>query len=191
MLVNSYAERRRLERALHDGAQSRLAAVTATLGLAHKKLAAGDDDAAALVELAGVEARRCLEDLRELAREIYPAVVAERGLAAALNDLARRAPGVVDVAAAPAERMPEPAEVAAYLVAAEVLAYLPEDGEASLAAWPESGAVIVEATGVELPADEIDSLAERLGVLGGWLETNGSRHPLVRVAIPLEDLGPR
>src|SRR5919201_6560315 len=82
--VTSDADRKRLERALHDGAQQRLVAATTTLGLALRRLEAGEEGAAELVEEASEEARRCIEELRDLARDIYPAVLAERGLASAL-----------------------------------------------------------------------------------------------------------
>src|SRR3954453_11981362 len=86
---------KRLERALHDGAQQRLVAATTTLGLAQRRLAEGEPGAGELVEEAVEELRRCAEDLRDLARDIYPAVLAERGLGSSLQDLARRAPGPV------------------------------------------------------------------------------------------------
>src|ERR671935_373776 len=120
VLVTSDAERKRLERALHDGAQQRLVAATTTLALALRRLEAGEEGAAALVEEASAELGRCVEDLRDLARDIYPAVLAERGLASALNDLARRAAGVVDLEVSE-ERFPEAVELALYLVVDEVL----------------------------------------------------------------------
>src|SRR5690242_20102656 len=94
--VSSDAERKRLERALHDGAQQRLVAATTTLGLAQKKLHAGESGADQLVEEASAELQRCVEDLRDLARDIYPAVLAERGLAGALHEAARQARGPID-----------------------------------------------------------------------------------------------
>src|SRR5437764_4304499 len=121
VLVTSDAERKRLERALHDGVQQRLVAATTTLGLAVKRLEAGEEGAVELAGEASAELARCLEDLRDLAREIYPAVLAERGLESALNDMARRAPVPVEVTAAPTQRLPEAVEIAAYRVADEAL----------------------------------------------------------------------
>src|SRR5581483_1122941 len=125
MVVTADAERRALERALHDGAQQRIAALNTTLALAGRRLdGTCDGDAAELVTQAGEEAKRCLEDLRDLARLIYPAVLAERGLGSALRDLAHRAAGFVEVVETPDARFPEPTELAAYLVASEALSNL-------------------------------------------------------------------
>src|SRR4051794_30736455 len=110
--VTSDAERKRLERTLHDGAQQRLGAATTTLGLALRRLEAGEEGAAELVREASNELSRCVEDLRDLAREIYPVVLAERGLASALNDLAARAPAPVELVEMPEGRAPEAVEVA-------------------------------------------------------------------------------
>jgi len=121
LLVTSDAERKRLERLLHDGAQQRLVAATTTLGLAQRRLAEGEEGAQELVDEAQEELKRCVEDLRDLARDIYPAVLAERGLDSALNDLVRRAPGTVELTGESGERLPEPVEVTAYLLLDEVL----------------------------------------------------------------------
>jgi hypothetical protein len=86
------AERRRIERDLHDGAQQRLVALSLKLGMARKRL--GDDAdgmALQLVDEAQAESRAALEELRDLARGIHPAVLSDRGLAAALRELASRA----------------------------------------------------------------------------------------------------
>jgi signal transduction histidine kinase len=116
------AERRRLERDLHDGAQQRLVALTLTLGLAESRLKKADAAAAApLVAQAREEAMLAVKELRELARGIHPAVLSDRGLAAALEALAGRAPIPVELAEVPAERLPEQIEAAAYFVIAEAL----------------------------------------------------------------------
>src|ERR1041384_5214694 len=94
LLVSSDADRKRLERSLHDGAQQRVVAASTTLGLALRRFEGGEQGAAGLVEEALQELQRCADDLRDLARDIYPAVLAERGLGSALNDLARRSEGV-------------------------------------------------------------------------------------------------
>jgi PAS domain S-box-containing protein len=115
------AERRRLERNLHDGAQQRLVALALTVRLAERKLAA---DAAAARELlagAGSELEQALAELRELARGLHPAVLTERGLEPALGALADRAPVPVEVAAAVEGRLPAAVEAAAYYVVSEAL----------------------------------------------------------------------
>ena len=91
------AERRRLERDLHDGAQQRLVAVALNLRIARERMKRGDD-ALDLVTMAGDEAQRAIGELRDLARGIHPAVLTERGLGPALRDVAGRCPIPVDVA---------------------------------------------------------------------------------------------
>ena len=103
----SMFERRRLERDLHDGAQQRLVALSLQLGLAKRRLEEGEDGAAgAMLDAARDELARALEELRELARGIHPAVLTDRGLEPALEALAERAPLPVSLDQMPAERLP-------------------------------------------------------------------------------------
>jgi signal transduction histidine kinase len=126
------AERRRLERALHDGAQQRLVSLSLVLGMARKKLA--DDDAAReLVERAHEEAQAALGELRDLARGLHPAILSDRGLAPALEELASRAPVPVEVVTAPEERLPEHVEATAYFVVAEALTNVAKYAQATRA----------------------------------------------------------
>jgi signal transduction histidine kinase len=114
-------DRRRLERDLHDGAQQRLVSLAMTLGLAQQKLTTDPEQGARLVTEAHEEAKRALQDLRDLARGLHPAILTDHGLEAALPALAARCPipTRVDVAASP---RPIPAvESAAYFVVAEAL----------------------------------------------------------------------
>jgi signal transduction histidine kinase len=114
------AERRRIERDLHDGAQQRLLGMRLALQLARDRI--GDDAAVeALLAEADGEVGGALEELRALARGIHPAVLTDEGLAPALGALARRAPVPVDVTAE-AERFPPAVEATAYFVACEALA---------------------------------------------------------------------
>jgi signal transduction histidine kinase len=114
------AERRRLERDLHDGAQQRLVAISLQLRLLQNRL--GDDPSAEqLVTTASEELALSLGELRELARGIHPAVL-EHGLAAALDGLAARSTVPTTVTFAPPDRLPEQVELAAYFVASEALA---------------------------------------------------------------------
>jgi signal transduction histidine kinase len=115
------AARRRLERDLHDGAQSRLVALALLLRSARTR--AGEDrDLAELLDQAQVELRTSLSELRELARGIHPAVLSERGLEPALQSLVSRAPVPVTVVTDGDERLPQPVENAAYFVVSEALA---------------------------------------------------------------------
>jgi signal transduction histidine kinase len=114
------AELRRIERDLHDGAQARLVALSMHLGRAEARL---DDqpELAELVRRAREEAGSAIAELRDLARGIAPPVLADRGLAAALEGLGRRSAIRVTVEAEIGERPPPVVETAAYFVAAEAL----------------------------------------------------------------------
>jgi signal transduction histidine kinase len=114
-------ERRRLERNLHDGAQQRLVALSLTLRLAQAKLRKDPEKADQLLTGAHEELTLALGELRELARGIHPAVLSDRGLGAALEALAGRAPIEVELAELPRDRLPEPIEAAAYFMVAEAL----------------------------------------------------------------------
>jgi signal transduction histidine kinase len=125
------AERRRIERNLHDGAQQSLVALTLKLGMAKARLPEDPATAATLVEEAHAEATQAVEELRELARGIHPTVVSERGLGPALEGLAVRAPLPVEVSGVPEERLPESVEVAVYYAVAEALTNVAKYAEAS------------------------------------------------------------
>jgi signal transduction histidine kinase len=115
------AERRRIERDLHDGAQQRLVALAMDLGMAREKFAKDPEKARALLDEAHDEAKRALTELRNLARGIHPAVLTDRGLDAALSALAARSTVPVDVSVELARRPPPTVESAAYFVVAEAL----------------------------------------------------------------------
>jgi signal transduction histidine kinase len=115
------AERRRIERDLHDGAQQRLVALSLTLGMAESRLQADPAAAAELIAQAREEAKLAVQELRELAGGIHPALLSERGLGPALEALAARAPVPTTVDGVPAQRLPPPVESAAYFVTAEAL----------------------------------------------------------------------
>ena len=113
-------ERRRLERNLHDGAQSRLVALALNLRLARMTVIDGSDTAA-LLDGSIDELGQSLKELRDLARGIHPAVLSERGLEPAVRALAARAPVRVDVVGQAAGRLPAAVETAAYFVVSEAL----------------------------------------------------------------------
>jgi signal transduction histidine kinase len=114
------AERRRIERDLHDGAQQRLVALAMELGRAKAKLA-DEDAAAALVDQAHTHAKAALVELRDLVRGVHPPVLTDRGLDAALSGLAARCPVPVDLQVDVPVR-PRPAvEAVAYFTVAEAL----------------------------------------------------------------------
>jgi signal transduction histidine kinase len=126
-------ERRRLERNLHDGAQQRLVALSLTLRLAQGKVHKDPEKADELLSAAQQELTLALGELRELARGIHPAVLSDRGLGAALEALAGRAPVAVDLAELPGDRLPEAIEAAAYFVVAEALTNVVKYAHASQA----------------------------------------------------------
>ncbi|MFE6164316.1 sensor domain-containing protein [Streptomyces sp. NPDC056486] len=120
-LVDAFeAERRRIERDLHDGAQQRLVALTMTLGLARLD-AAPDSPLAAQLATAHDEAGNVLKELRELIRGIHPQVLADYGLAAAIDDAADRSPIPVDTDLDGLPRLPESVESAGYFTVREAL----------------------------------------------------------------------
>jgi signal transduction histidine kinase len=128
------AERRRIERDLHDGAQQRLVALAMNLGMAKEKFDKDPGAARALMEEAHREAKQAMVELRNLARGIHPAVLSDRGLDAALSSLAGRAllPVAVDVQVP--ERPPAAVETTAYFVVAEALTNIARHSGASRAA---------------------------------------------------------
>src|SRR4051812_28193707 len=116
------AELERIERDLHDGAQARLVAIAMGLGLGQQKLDEDPEHARQLLAEARDGATAALVELRDLARGIRPALLAERGLAEAVRAFATRSPVPATVTAELGdERMPEPVESAAYFVVAEAL----------------------------------------------------------------------
>lgn len=190
-----YVARRRLERNLHDGAQQRLVSLALTLGLARGRLE-DDHPAASLLLEADEQLKAALEELRELAQGLHPALLVERGLGPALAALATRAPFPVGLTQVPTERLPEPVEATAYYVVSEALANAAKHADAS------SATVRVERAG-ELAVVEIADdgrggattdrgsgllgLMDRVEALGGRLEIDSppSRGTVVRAQLPL------
>ncbi|WGX95704.1 histidine kinase [Nocardioides sp. L-11A] len=120
-LDHSAAEVRRIERDLHDGAQARIASVGMSVGLAEKLLRTDPEGAAALLREARETTMDALDDLRSVVRGIHPPVLADRGLAGAVEALALALPVPVAVAV-DVPRLPAPVESAAYFAVAECLA---------------------------------------------------------------------
>jgi PAS domain S-box-containing protein len=125
------AERRRLERNLHDGAQQRLVSLALNLRLAARACDPDDESSRTAFERAGEELAQALEELRELARGIHPAVLSDRGLEPAIEALAARTPVPVSWSIELEERLPEPVEAAAYYVVAEALTNAAKHAKAS------------------------------------------------------------
>ena len=179
MLQIGLEERRRLERDLHDGAQQRLVAMALNIRLARAKLNEDPLAAEELLATAGAELDSALEELRELARGIHPAVLTDRGLATALETLANRAPVPVELGELPDVRLPEAVELAAYFVVAEGLTNVAKYSEASHATvnvQRENGRVVVEVADDGIGGADpgrgtgLRGLSDRLAVLEGRLE---------------------
>jgi PAS domain S-box-containing protein len=172
-------ERRRLERNLHDGAQQRLVTLSLSLRAALEKL--DSDPAAARTALVDArdELALALEELRELARGLHPAVLSDRGLRAAVEALGERAPVPVEVTDIPGERLPEPVEAAAYYLIAEALTNVAKYASASkvhVRVASAGGTVVVEVSddgvgGADAAGGTgLRGLADRVEALGGSLE---------------------
>jgi signal transduction histidine kinase len=132
-LVDTFeSERRRIERDLHDGAQQRLVALTLQLGLARHDLPP-DSPAAAAVTSAHEQAKQLMEELRDTIRGIYPQVLTDSGVEAALNELAVRSAVPVRVDSNLAERPPARVETAAYFMVAEALSNVAKHSGATTA----------------------------------------------------------
>lgn len=179
------AERRRLERDLHDGAQQRLLALSYDLRLAGSAAAAaGDVQTASFLAEATGDAQAALGELRELAHGIHPAILTEAGLGPALASLADAAPLAVEIEATADERHPASVETAAYLVVAEAI----DDAARRHATYATASAlrdeerllVEVEDDGSERTSTMIH-LADRVGAIGGRLEVEPTT---LRAAIP-------
>jgi signal transduction histidine kinase len=169
-------ERRRLERDLHDGAQQRLLGLGMGLQLIRARVDPGSE-AAELVDELEEELGRALQELRELARGIHPAVLTEQGLPAAVRALAERTPVPVEVKV-PDEPLPPGVETAAYFVISESLSNVAKyarAGHAWVSVASENGSALVEVrddgVGGARPADGsgLQGLADRVGALGGQL----------------------
>ena len=178
------AERRRLERDLHDGAQQRLVSLVLGLRMIENRLDEDPASARGLLEKVGSELEAALRELRDLTHGIPPAVLSERGLDAALETLAGRAPLPVELEATIAERLPEPLEQTLYFVVSEALTNVAKHAHASQAnvrAARHNGRVVVEVSddgvGSADPAkgSGLSGLADRLSALDGKLEVRSER----------------
>jgi signal transduction histidine kinase len=140
------SERRRLERDLHDGAQQRLVVVAMQLQLIGADIRRDPAAAEALVTSASGELARSLEELRDLARGIHPAVL-EHGLASALTSLSARSAVPTAVSCDPLGQVPRPVELALYFVACEALANIAKYAQATAASirlWRTGTGVAIE-----------------------------------------------
>jgi signal transduction histidine kinase len=191
------SERRRIERDLHDGTQQRLVSIAMSLGLAESKLAADRPAVEPVLREAREALAVALDELRELTQGIRPAILVERGLAAALDDLSRRAGLPVRLSLGVSGRLPEQVESAAYFVASEALTNAAKHSHASevrLAAYQHEATLVLEVTddgiGGAAPAggSGLRGLADRVEALGGRLTVSSppGRGTTLRAELPCE-----
>jgi signal transduction histidine kinase len=190
------AERRRVERNLHDGAQQRLLSLAMALKMAHRRV---DRTAEPELENLIVEAERqlteALQELRELARGLNPSVLADEGLAAALDSLSEHSPIPVHLSGAPLARLPETAEAAAYYVVSEAVANAAKHAHASLVDIDlrlEDGVVCVEVAddgdggAVIRRGAGLEGLLDRVRSVGGemTIDSDPGHGTQLRASIP-------
>jgi signal transduction histidine kinase len=190
------AERQRIERDLHDGAQQRLVGLTVMLRLAESRLASDPASTAQLIAEAREEAQLAIKELRELAHGIHPTLLSERGLGAALDALATRAPLPVNVSGVPAAHLPSAVEATAYYVTAEALtnvAKYAQAGQAFVHLSVEEGRLQLQigddgVGGADPSGTGLRGLRDRVDALDGALEVHSppGGGTTVRVELPLE-----
>jgi signal transduction histidine kinase len=172
------ADLRRIERDLHDGAQARLVNLAMGLGLAKEKLAEDPQAAARMVEEAHGEVKTALQELRDLARGIHPAVLTDRGLDAALSSVASRCTVPVRVDVDLPERPAPAIEGIAYFTVSELLQNVSKHSRArsaSVEVWRSEDRLMLQVTddgvgGAEMSAGSgLRGLAERLDAVDGVL----------------------
>jgi signal transduction histidine kinase len=174
-------ERRRLERNLHDGAQQQLVALSVRLRLAESLAERDPAETKAMLSALQAETGEALENLRDLARGIYPPLLADQGLPAALQAQARKAPVPVEVRSDGVGRLPKEVEAAVYFCCLEALQNVAKyahatHAEVRLSASGEELAFEVTDdgdgfdTGTMPPGSGLQGMADRLEALGGILE---------------------
>ncbi|MBA2294408.1 MAG: histidine kinase [Actinobacteria bacterium] len=190
------AERQRLERNLHDGAQQQLVTLALLLQLARTRPSVKtDEELAETLEEAGRLARATLAEIRALAHGLHPAILTEEGLGGALEWLAQSAPVPVRVEVAPRERLSEPVEAAAYFVVSEALTNVAKYAratEATVSAVRANGRLTVEVRddgvgGADAAGGSgLRGLADRVAALDGRfaLESPPGGGTCVRVELP-------
>ncbi|HEY3947089.1 MAG TPA: sensor histidine kinase [Solirubrobacteraceae bacterium] len=189
------AERRRLERNLHDGTQQRLVSIAMSLGLLETKLPTDATAAQPIVRETREALTIALEELRELTHGINPPLLAERGLSAALDELCRRAPLPARLEVSVDRRLLEEVESAAYFTASEALTNAAKHSHASevrMSATYEGGGLIVQVTDDGIGGattgrgSGLRGLADRVEALGGRFTVSSppGRGTTLRAEIP-------
>jgi signal transduction histidine kinase len=188
------AERRRVERNLHDGAQQRLVNLSLALGIARAQVGTtSEKELTVALDQAAAELRLAVAELRELARGIHPVILSEAGLGPALASLADRSPIPVTVTAVPADRLPSPVEETAYYVASEALANAAKHAHATtvtIGARRLNGDLLVEVNddgvgGANPNGSGLRGLADRVAALDGQLRVHSPAGKGTRITAEL------
>ncbi|MFF7642096.1 sensor domain-containing protein [Streptomyces canus] len=188
------ADLRRIERDLHDGAQARLVALAMDLGLAKEKLTEDPAAAARMVDEAHGEVKTALQELRDLARGIHPAVLTDRGLDAALSSVASRCTVPVQVEVDLAARPAPAIEGIAYFTVSELLQNISKHSRATFAAvdvWRVEDRLMLQVVDNGVGGADVSSgsgltgLAERLDAMDGILVVDSPAGGPTRVTAEL------
>jgi signal transduction histidine kinase len=190
------AERRRLGRDLHDGAQQRLVALMIELQLARENFEKQPDIAREMIDSAFGNAQAAVGELRDLASGIHPAVLSQRGLEAGLESLASRAPIPVEIDSDLDQRFPLPVETAAYFVVAEALTNVAKYAQATYVAVTvrrDDGCALLDIRDDGVGGADIGGgsglrgLADRVGALDGTLDVHSppGAGTVIKARIPL------
>ena len=180
IVATADAERRALERDLHDGAQQRLVAVALAIRLARRQIAPGDGELDVRLGVAEDRVRAAVVELRDVAHGLFPAVLADEGLRAALEELSEHAPRLVP-RALPAGRFPDGVEAAAYFATLESLRLA--EREVTVDAVAENGCLrLVIGAGTNFDG-AMTQIGDRVGAVGGTVAVEGAE---LRLEIPCE-----
>jgi signal transduction histidine kinase len=194
--------RQQLERNLHDGAQQRLVSLSLGLRLVESKLTTDPERARELLASAREELALALQELRELARGIHPAILTNRGLVPALEALAERSPVPVELQLALDERLPEPVEAAIFYVVSESLTNIAKYAhatEALVRVADGDGRAVVGVVDDGVGGADPDrgsglrGLADRIAALDGLfeIESSAGRGTTVRATLPVRQAAPQ
>jgi signal transduction histidine kinase len=178
-------ERRRIERNIHDGAQQQLVALTVKMRLARTLATKDAEGTAAMLEQMQGETQMALEELRDLARGIYPPLLADQGLLAALQAQARKSAVPVTVESDGVGRYPQEVEAAVYFSVLEALQNVAKYAEAehtTVALAQDNGDLAFAvrddgkgfATAEAVRGSGLQGMADRLGALGGTVEVTSA-----------------
>ena len=198
IVASGDAERRRVERNLHDGAQQNLVALAVNLRLARDIIAEDPGAAGQLLDEIAAEVKRTIQELRELAHGIYPPLLADSGLGEALRAAAGRSPLAVSVAASQIGRYSAEIEAAVYFCCLEALQNAAKHASAAtvdLRVWEESGGLLFTVTddgpgfdaGQARKGHGFINMSDRLGAIGGTVrwQSEPGHGAQIRGSIPL------